>query len=202
MTDIYRYVENPGVPYYSQRESFLRQEGSLQPAQINKWRDALCGLMCAGMIINRFSQESQYSIAQLLEAADKLSAFDPKRGWIHGKIASLAEEFGIKANAQRAVDLDTIYELLTAGNLIMASVSPNYLHPKSKEKEDEKSGHLVVITGMNNGDDGNQIFIHDPSSEYAEGGENMVVDSDVFRSSFSGNIISFENPQKDKPLGT
>lgn len=193
-----KYVGNSAVPYYSQREAFLRQEGSLKPAQIDKWRDGLCGLMCAGMIINRFSQGSQHTIAELLSAADKLGAFDQKRGWVHKKIGSLAEGYGIKANARRAVDLDTIYELLDRGDLIMASVSPHYLHPELKEKEDERSGHLVVITGMNRRDTGSQVFIHDPSSEHADGGQNIAIDSSMFEHSFSGNIISFENPHKQQ----
>lgn len=193
-----KYVGNSAVPYYSQKEAFLRQEGSLQPAQIDEWRNGLCGLICAGMIINRFSQGLQHTLAEFLSVSDKLGAFDQKRGWVHKKIVSLAEEYCIKANVQRAVDLDTIYGLLTRGDLIMASVSPHYLHPELKEKEDERNGHLVVITGMNRRDSGSQVFIHDPSSKYADGGQNIAIDDSVFEDSFSGNIISFENPHKQQ----
>lgn len=192
------YVGDHAVPYYSQKVDFLSREGSLEPEQIHEWKDSLCGLVCVGMIINRFSQGSQYTIAEFLIAADKLGAFDQKRGWVHKKIGSLADGYGIKANARKAISLDTVYKLLARGDLIMASVSPYYLHPELKEKKDERSGHLVVITGMNRRDAGSQVFIHDPSSEYADGGQNIAIDSSVLEHSFSGNIISFENPHKQQ----
>lgn len=194
-----KHVGDSAVPYYSQRETFLKREGSLNPAQIDKWRGGLCGLMCASMIINRFNQGSQYTIAELLIAADKLGAFDQQRGWVHNKIVVLAGEYGIKAQAQRTITLNTMYKKTREGNLIIASVSPHYLHPELKRTEDERSGHLVVITGMSRNDrEDYQLIIHDPGSEYAEGGQNMVVGSDIFKRSFSGNIIFFEKPGQDK----
>lgn len=191
------YVGDCVVPYYSQQIDFLSKEGSLKQSQIDEWTNNLCGLMCVGMIINRFSTNSKYTIAELLDSADKLGAFHQRSGWIHKKLVLLAEKYGVEASCQRMNNLDTIYELLAAGGLIIASVSPSYLSPELKITADEQSGHLVVISGMNREEKGSyQIFVHDPGSEFTEGGKNLSVDSSVFVRSFSGNIIVFKNPQR------
>lgn len=191
-----KYVGDNAIPYYSQKAAFLYEEGSLNRSQVDEWENSLCGLMCVGMIINRFSIDLKHTIAELLNSANKLGAFHQQKGWIHKKLALLAEEYGIEGTCQIKIDLDTIYELLTTDNLIIASVSPNYLHPEQKNTVDERGGHLVVITGMSCEESGNyKLFIHDPSSEVADGGQNLVVDSSIFKPYFSGNIIAFKNPQ-------
>lgn len=193
MTD--KYVGYSAVPYYSQKPEFLVREGSLNRSQISAWENSLCGLMCASMVLNQFSTDSTHTVAELLSAADKEGAFDQRRGWVHRKIVSLLEQYGIKGTSQKIDNLDTVYELLNNDNLIMASVSPQYLHPELKNEKKERSGHLVVIVGMNVSEMGNnQLVIHDPGSEVAEGGQNLLLDSNIFESSFSGNIIAFHKP--------
>lgn len=87
--------------------------------------------------------------------------------------------------------------MLDDDNLVMASVSPNYLYPEKKDYIHECSGHLVLIVGMRGEPtEGYKLFIHDPSSKVADGGPNLPVDGSLFMQSFSGNIIAFKQINK------
>lgn len=189
-----KYVGIGDIPYYSQKAAFLYREGSLHKLQIDEWRNNLCGLMCLSMVINKFNIVQKYTIAELLNFATKLGAFHQQRGWIHKKMALLAEKHGIKSRCQTTKNLNTIYKLLTDNNLIIASVSPNYMHPRLKATTDEQNGHLILISGMSRKETGEfQLYVSDPGSGATDGGQNLVVNSDIFERSFSGNIITFKN---------
>lgn len=190
------YVGYHEVPYYSQKRKFLLKEGSLKLSQIDEWENNLCGLVCALMVLNAFSTGSEHTIAEVLSLASKIDAFDQRRGWIHKKIVSLLGKYGIKGKCRSADDLDVMRELLNRKNLIIASVAPNYLNAESTDTTNKRGGHLVLIVGMYLIEAGNyQLFINDPGNEVSDGGQNLTVDSSIFESHFSGNIIVFENPK-------
>lgn len=190
------YVGYREVPYYSQKREFLIKEGSLSLPQIDEWENNLCGLMCSLMVLNAFSPGFEHTAAELLSLTSKIGAFDQRRGWKHKKILSLLEKYGIKGGRRSTHDLEVIYELLSRKDLVVASVAPNYLNAESTDAISERSGHLVLIVGMCLVEAENyRLFINDPGNEVAEGGENLSVDSSIFESHFSGNIIVFENPK-------
>lgn len=190
------YVGYREVPYYSQKKEFLLKEGSLKPPQIDQWENNLCGLMCSLMVLNAFSTGSEHTVAELLSLTSKIGAFDQRRGWKHKKIVSLLGKYGINGKRRSVDDLDAMYELLDRKNLVVASVTPNYLNAEFADKKNERGGHLVLIVGMCHIEAGHyQLSINDPGNEVSDGGQNLAVDSRIFGSHFSGNIIVFENPK-------
>ena len=190
-----RYVGYANIPYYSQKREFLLKEGSLNSSQINKWENSLCGLMCACMVLNQFRTKS-ITVAELLNRSDSAGAFNERRGWVHKGLVSLMGEYGIEGLSKKVSDLSELYSLMDKGDLIMASVSPNYLRPELKEDQNERNGHLIVIVGMTLNESGNYgLFVNDPSSEAADGGQRLLVDGTIFKQSFSGNVIVFNNPK-------
>lgn len=149
------------------------------------------------MVLNAFSTGSEHhTVAELLSLASKMGVFDQRRGWKHKKIVSLLGKYGINGKCRSADDLDVMYELLDRKNLIVASVAANYLNVESTDTTNERSGHLVLIVGMCLAEAENyRLFINDPGNEVSDGGQNLTVNSSIFESHFSGNIIVFENPK-------
>lgn len=186
-----RYIGYRRVPFYSQKSGLLTNGESLSHSETIKWENNLCGLACALMVLNKFS-DHKHSPSELFSSAIKIGAYNTERGWIHHKLASMLKEYGIQGITRSVSKLSEIYELLSQSNLIIASVAPNYANADSNLLR-KRNGHLILIIGMLSRDSGPmQLNLHDPGSRDTNGGKNIAVDWQIFERNFSGNIITFK----------
>jgi len=183
------------TPYISQSSNSLLLEGSLTQEEMKKWGYNICGLLCAFMVIKSL-KDNAAKLQKSMHEAIRINAYDDKNGWIHEKLVELLSIYGIPALRKSKADLHLVEQLIIGKHLIIASVSPTYLNSKSSFFFNRKSGHLVLIIGMElQNNIMVKLHIHDPGSRDHEGGEDLMVDADLFDKNFAGNIIVIEQPQ-------
>ena len=134
------------VPFYSQFADIPRVE----------WRAEGCGIAAMAMEIE-FYKPNSVSMTDLILQALKLGAHTPGVGWKHKELAALAGLYGLdgknydltKMSGQEA--FGDFKNRLAEGPVIVS------IHNKFDPRA--TLGHLVVVTGMDNG----MIFYHDPA---------------------------------------
>lgn len=190
-----RYVGHGDVTFFPQQLVFSQLEHNQEDTSFLRWKNSLCGLSCAMMVLDTFTVK-KHNPSELFELAVKNSAYDSSRGWIHAKLAELLQNYGIFGKSEFFQGSSQLYSRLRDGNLIVASVSFRYMNI-SVNPFRRKSGHLVLVTQMLMKSDGQyDVRLHDPGSEDIAGGENIILDWELFNSNFSGNIISFKKMQE------
>ncbi len=177
------------IPYISQTSNLLKLEGSLTQEEIETWGYNLCGLLCAFMAIKDIKKNT-LTLQNILYEAIRIKAYEEKKGWIHQKLVELCSIHGIKAFTKSISDLQLIEHLIKSNRLVIASVSPTYIGRKKSFFFHRKSGHMVLIIGIESvSNNVVNLRIHDPGSRDSEGGEDIALDPHLFEENFSGNII-------------
>lgn len=156
------------VLFYSQYDDVSRDE----------WKDRSCSVTCLAMAL-RFFGAPISTIDSLIDEGLTIGARDPQNGWIHGKLAILAHNYGIPAYAEEfrsatvvngvvqsenafassmnEYGLEKIVRILSLGGLVIASV-PRNLDIKS-------TFHSILLIGYEE-KDGEYIgfYYHDPDT--------------------------------------
>ncbi|MEK7640801.1 MAG: C39 family peptidase [Patescibacteria group bacterium] len=139
------YYDN--VPFYSQFQDIPQVE----------WQSSACGIASMAMVMEFYKPKS-VSVSNLLLQALDLGAYKPGIGWKHKELSALAGLYGLSGKNYDYMHLDnqTVFgkfkDFMKVGPVIVSI--HNKFNPKAT------LGHIVVVTGMENG----MIFYHDPAS--------------------------------------
>ncbi|TSC89236.1 MAG: Uncharacterized protein G01um10143_617 [Parcubacteria group bacterium Gr01-1014_3] len=138
------YYDN--IPHYSQFLDIPRVE----------WRAEGCGIAALAMEIEFYKPKS-VSIPSLLSQAIKSGAHELGVGWKHKQLADLAELYGLDGinydltGMSKQEAFGEFKDRLAEGPVIVSV--HNKFDPRAA------LGHMVVVTGMDNG----YVFYHDPA---------------------------------------
>ena len=139
-------IYHDSVPHYSQFQDIPRVE----------WRAEGCGIASIAMAVE-FYKPNSVSITDLILQALKLGAHAPGVGWKHKELSALAGLYGLDGKNYDLTDMTKLtafdeFKKILADGPVIASIH-NKFDPRAT------LGHLVVVTGMDNG----MIFYHDPA---------------------------------------
>lgn len=171
-----------------------KDSGALTVHEYEKWVTTICGMACTAMVLQYFSKGS-YQIIQLAKGAlkdgvyqehlNELSSMRYKEytRWVAG--------YGLSATLYSHLTLAGIKHIITAGGLVIASVSPNIRGYQTTSIK-QVGGHLVLITGYS--DKNNSITLHNPSGFVSMNTHcDHTLDYDDFKTYFAGRGIALFN---------
>lgn len=154
------------IPYQSQYSDDVSAD----------WHRRICGIACVKMILDYFCFEK--SIKDLLDDGLSSGGHDPRVGWSHNTLIKLLKENGV--NAQREeFKKEGLFE---AGILkLRDSINKNFPIVISVEAgfDENKTSHLILITGYEASEDRGGFYYNDPLSEHIEK-KDLFVDMDKF----------------------
>lgn len=155
---------------------FRSREESLE------WSDNACGIACLLMALRYFGRDRGIELHDLLHQGIATGAYSP-RGWIHAKLAEMADSYGLASSAREVGDdLEEICRLIHRRVLVIASVTWGF------PCDGRKGGHLVLLNGFSRGGETiTRLNLRDPSSW---GLRHRSVDPQRFLCSFTGRIVS------------
>ncbi len=158
------------VPYYSQYQNVLEE----------KWRSRACGITSAKMIIKYFYPDNDESIDALIDEGVKIGGYN-ENGWDHESLVRIFRNRGIfsykeefksqligNGNNSRVpsiydakmakAGIKKIVKMIKAGRPVIVSVDVGF--------GDNKSSHLIVLTGYDLDDNGDVLgfMYNDPES--------------------------------------
>jgi uncharacterized protein YvpB len=159
------------VPYYSQYKNVLEE----------KWRPRACGITCAKMVIKFFYPDNDESIDAIIDEGVKIGGYGDA-GWDHEALVRIFRNRGIFAYREEfksqlvslgknsgmpsiydlkmaKVGIKKIAKMLKAGRPVIVSVSTGF--------GENKSSHLIVLTGFDEDDNGEVtgFMYNDPEAQ-------------------------------------
>lgn len=144
------------------------------------WSDRTCGLACL-MSVASFHGKPMPTIIELLQEGVSRGHYT-SRGWVHAGLGAIGETYGFPG---RAIPARTINDLLSCleftGSPLIASVTRQF------PDDGRRGGHLVVVTGVDNGPVA-RVCCRDPASG---GIRESRIPAARFFASFAGRIIVF-----------
>jgi len=187
-------------------DPFWKKTGAANTHEYVYWAARSCGMVCVKMCVEAFGGAClplQVWIERGLALNAYLTEKRPgqavvEKGWLHAGLAQVMEQVGLSTEV-KAVDMAGLYEELSGGKLVIASVS----HELGSEKPiTHQGGHLVVVTGMlcNDGDI-SVVVIHNPSGRRAALQASAVIAVERFVQAFSGRVITVKK-DSDGPQRT
>jgi len=96
-------------------------------------------------------------LQDIIQQGTVIDAYDTRVGWIHAKLASLANHFGLKGTNYDWADDTDEYALSKLGGFLRKGPTIASIH---KSFNPSSGGHLVVLTGMNR----HVVYYNEPAS--------------------------------------
>ena len=135
--------------------------GATSPDRYAEWAFAMCGMASAAMALGYFHGRN-LKPAEMAEEALKAGAYRNESNGLSGmrfrEFSNWIKEYDLRAEVYSRLSLQGIRNALSRGKLVMVSVNPN-IRGYSTAPENQKGGHLVLITGY----DSDGISINNPS---------------------------------------
>lgn len=153
-----------------------------------------CGMCCSRMITLSLKKNPP-SLNEMYQTAFKdYSVYQWHNGKIlgafHKKLARyLRKAFGLKAKAKRGLSLEDIANHIRRDRFVIASVTPEIRFLDTSEPK-RKSGHLVLVFGVEQTADGLIFIVHNPSGSLQRNSQvSARISTERFVQCFSGNGI-------------
>lgn len=190
------------IPFYSQQvsEQTYQQDGFRSFEEALSWEKRGCGIASVRMVIDGFQNKKGLSHCErqgaMIHKGLEKNAYKENIGWIHQGLCNIAADYGVKGEAFRGQDVETLQRRIESGNPCIASVTPRFVGGQPIDSEGREvwgtGGHLIVVLGTLVEDGILKAFIvNHPSCFDFCNWENMIVDIERFKASFSGNFMSF-----------
>jgi hypothetical protein len=188
------------------QDPFWQTTGAANPQEYAYWAVRSCGMVCVKMCVEAFGgpclplqdwiERGLVIDAYLTEKRPGQATIE--KGWLHAGLAQVMERVGLTTEV-KAVDMAGLYEELSGGKLVIASVS----YELGSEKEiTHQGGHLVLVTGMVCKDGAlSAVVIHNPSGRSAALQIRAVIAVERFTQAFSGRVITVKK-DSDRPQRT
>lgn len=119
------------------------------------WKERSCAIVSLCMVMNYYGKE--VDVHEVLELGLKQCEYDPKVGWRHDVIVSIAKHYGFEAHRTENDSINTLLESLSKDEPVIVSIYKNF--------DPTEGGHLAVLTGyFVNSKTGEVIslFVNDP----------------------------------------
>ncbi|MCL5612226.1 MAG: C39 family peptidase [Chloroflexi bacterium] len=171
------------------------ESGAETPQEYAYWVERACGVACLKMCVEAAggSIRSLVDWARLgLERGGYLVRHNAdgsiqEVGWVHGVLAEMAQENGLKAEA-RPASVEEIPAFLRQGSMVIASVS--YEAGDDRLPITRQGGHLMVVVGAECVDGRPHAFyVNNPSGRRAELQAGARLSLERFAAAYSGRII-------------
>lgn len=188
-------IQAAELPFHTQRMTAdnWQAEGFPSLAEAESWSGRGCGMASLRMILEGFGCACGGQ-GEMISKGLAAGAYKDGVGWIHGKLAEMAGDYGIFGEAKRGKTLADLQKDLENGFVCMASVTPYFRfgQPKPDGSLYGKGGHLVPVYGCETKDGRAVAFLlHHPSMYAAYNVPHWTVPAAEFEPSFSGNYIRF-----------
>jgi hypothetical protein len=159
------------VPYYSQYQNVLE----------DKWKPRACGMTCLKMVVKYFYPDNDESIDAFIDEGVRIGGYN-EHGWDHEALVrifrnrgifSYKEEFkSLLINSGKSAGIPSVYDskmakagikkmykMLKINRPVVVSVGSGF--------DENKSSHLIVLTGYDLDDDGNVagFLYNDPEAK-------------------------------------
>lgn len=154
-----------------------------------EWHRRSCGIVALRMLMGYLDPSRTFpSIDDLITEGEARGAYMPQHGWRHDGLATLARHYGFAAT-----DYDwTAFPKEEAFRYFVACLQDHPLIASvAKEFSPSKDGHLIVVTGIENG----KAFVNDPLREKPEDIA-YSVPLDFFLQHWSGRAIYVAPPRE------
>ena len=166
-----KWIQLAELPFYTQRMTAenWQAEGFSSFGEAESWSGRGCGIASLRMVLEGF-------------------------GWIHGKLAEMAGDYGIFGEAKRGKTLADLQKDLEKGFVCIVSVTPYFRFGQQKPDGSfyGKGGHLVPVYGCETeGGKAVAFLLHHPSMYAEYNVPHWAVAAEEFEPSFSGNYIRF-----------
>lgn len=188
-------IQLADLPFYTQRMTAenWQEEGFSSLAEAESWSGRGCGIASLRMVLDGLGCACG-GHWEMISKGLAAGAYKEGVGWIHGKLAEMAGEYGIFGEAKRGKTLADLQKDLENGFVCIASVTPYFRFGQQKPDGSfyGKGGHLVPVYGCETeGGKAAYFLLHHPSMYAEYNVPHWAVAAEEFAPSFSGNYIRF-----------
>lgn len=187
-------------------DPFWYETGAATPQEYAYWAVRSCGMVCVKMCVEALGGPClplQAWIERGLAVDAYLTEKRPgqatiEKGWLHAGLAQVMAQEGL-CTGLKPVDVNGLYDDISSGKLVIASVSHELGSGKPITHQGE---HLVVVTGMLcEAGRLSAVVVHNPSGRNAALQEYAVIPIERFIQAFSGRVITVKK-DSDRPERT
>ncbi len=131
------------------------------------WRQ--CGICCVKMIVEYFGYHQ--NIADLTQKGVELGGYDVNKdiGWYYKPLVALLKSFNLRASVIPYLSTTELTGYTLENKLVIASVNPEIIRGDKKITSSVKSGHLVLVVGVDiKRSKVAGFYIHNPSGKSSD----------------------------------
>ena len=141
-------IQAAKLPFYTQRMTAenWQAEGFPSLAEAESWSGRGCGIASLRMVLEGFGCVCGGQ-GEMISKGLAAGAYKEGVGWIHGKLAEMAGDYGIFGEAKRGKTLADLQRDLEKGFVCIVSVTPYFRFGQQKPDGSfyGKGGHLVPV---------------------------------------------------------
>ncbi len=191
------------VPFYSQIYDIKKKN----------WQNRACGVVCLKMIVSFYDKKYKSKpVEEFIKKGLELKAYKKGEGWYHFGLAKIARKWGFQGWYRKWIladkdkknckekglskkEINEIEEQLLKEGINSLYQSIKNRHPVvvavPKKFKKGESGHLVVLTGIKNWDDGKctGFYFNDPYNPNGEEKKNIFVSYNKFINIWSKRAV-------------
>lgn len=188
-------IQTAELPFHTQQMTAAnwQEEGFSSLAEAESWSGRGCGIASLRMVLEGLGCACGRQ-GEMISKGLAAGAYQEGVGWMHGKLAEMAGDYGVFGEAKRGKTLADLQKDLENGFVCMASVTPYFRFGQQKPDGSlyGTGGHLVPVYGCETeGGKAVAFLLHHPSMYAACNVPHWAVTAEAFESSFSGNYIRF-----------
>ena len=154
-------IQLADLPFYTQRMTAenWQEEGFSSLAEAESWSGRGCGIASLRMVLEGFGCVCGRQ-GEMISKGLAAGAYKEGIGWIHGKLAEMAGNYGVFGEAKRGKTLADLQKDLENGFVCIASVTPYFRFGQQKPDGSfyGKGGHLVPVYGCETEGERQPIF--------------------------------------------
>lgn len=154
-------IQLVNLPFYTQRMTAenWQEEGFPSLAEAESWSGRGCGIASLRMVLDGFGCVCGRQ-GEMISKGLAAGAYKEGVGWIHGKLAEMAGNYGIFGEAKRGKNLADLQKDLENGFVCIASVTPYFRFGQQKPDGSfyGKGGHLVLCMAVKQKGERQPIF--------------------------------------------
>ena len=183
---------------FSARDDNYKQSfGFKTDDEVDYWTHRGCGIACVKMLIEAKGEVSP-TFASLTLDGKALGGYDTAtdRGWYYQPLVKLLAKYSIVSQTRSYLPLVELTHKIATHNLAIVSVNPQIIRKDRKITSREKSGHLVLVTGVEISNRKiNGFYINNPSGKTPDTQHNSFVPTSIFSQAYGSRGILVSNPQ-------
>lgn len=188
-------IQLADLPFYTQRMTAenWQEEGFSSLAEAESWSGRGCGIASLRMVLDGLGCACGRQ-GEMISKGLAAGAYKEGVGWIHGKLAEMAGNYGVFGEAKRGKNLADLQKDLENGFVCIASMTPYFRFGQQKPDGSfyGKGGHLVPVYGCETeGGKAAYFLLHHPSMYAEYNVPHWAVAAEKFAPSFFRQLYPF-----------